>query len=307
MASTYSDLKVELIATGEQSNSWGSTTNTNLGTALGEAITGSATIDFAGSATKTLTLSDSNASQDARNLRLKITDTGAGSGARTLTLGSGCQISKFYIIDNTLSDAVTVKNTSGTGIVIPANKSKFVFNDGTNVIDALTIAPTVDLTSGVTGALPLANGGTAATSAGDARTNLGLGALAVLNTVGTSQIDEGSIAATSYSSIVISSSSQSISVNISPTGTTNRYFAAVTIFLGGSGYSASSSTQISASFGAVSPSTRTFSGELSSLNSLTYIYSGSITGTTTITGSFSTTNVTSPQGAIYIAVLQSKR
>jgi hypothetical protein len=42
MASSYSDLKIELIATGEQSGTWGTTTNTNLGTALSEAITGSA-------------------------------------------------------------------------------------------------------------------------------------------------------------------------------------------------------------------------------------------------------------------------
>ena len=42
MASTYSDLKFELIGTGEQSGTWGTTTNTNLGTAIQEAITGSA-------------------------------------------------------------------------------------------------------------------------------------------------------------------------------------------------------------------------------------------------------------------------
>ena len=39
MASTYSDLKIELIGTGEQTGTWGATTNTNLGTALEEAIT----------------------------------------------------------------------------------------------------------------------------------------------------------------------------------------------------------------------------------------------------------------------------
>ena len=41
MASTYSaNLKIELIATGEQSGTWGGTTNTNLGTALEEAVVG---------------------------------------------------------------------------------------------------------------------------------------------------------------------------------------------------------------------------------------------------------------------------
>ena len=46
MQSTYSSLKIELIATGEQTGTWGTTTNTNLGTALEEAITGSADVTF---------------------------------------------------------------------------------------------------------------------------------------------------------------------------------------------------------------------------------------------------------------------
>jgi hypothetical protein len=72
MASTYSALKIELIATGEQSGTWGTTTNNNLGNdALGEAITGSADVAFS-SADVTVTLTDTNASQAARNLRLKF-------------------------------------------------------------------------------------------------------------------------------------------------------------------------------------------------------------------------------------------
>jgi hypothetical protein len=46
MASTYSTLKIELIGTGEQQGTWGSTTNVNLGTALEEAIVGRATANF---------------------------------------------------------------------------------------------------------------------------------------------------------------------------------------------------------------------------------------------------------------------
>ena len=91
MASTYSALKIELIATGEQSGTWGTTTNNNLGNdALGEAITGSADVAFS-SADVTVTLTDSNASQAARNLRLNL--TGTSGGARQLILGSGCHTS----------------------------------------------------------------------------------------------------------------------------------------------------------------------------------------------------------------------
>jgi hypothetical protein len=163
MASTYSALKIELIATGEQSGTWGTTTNNNLGdAALGEAITGSADVAFS-SADVTVTLTDSNASQAARNLRLNL--TGTSGGARELILGSGCQIEKLYLINNGLADAVTVKNTSGTGIAVAAGKSTFVYNTGTNVVDAITqFNGTIALASGVSGVLPVANGGTGVTS-----------------------------------------------------------------------------------------------------------------------------------------------
>jgi len=166
MASTFdgSPLKIELIGTGDQAGTWGSTTNQNF-KVFQEAITGSATVDFDGNATKTLDLTDSNASQEARNLRLNIIDDGGGSGARTLYLGSDCQIDKLYIINNTLADEVTVQNYvggsgSGESVAVPAGKSKFVFNDGTDIVEASNATSTIDLTSDVTGILPAANGGT---------------------------------------------------------------------------------------------------------------------------------------------------
>jgi hypothetical protein len=163
MASTYSDLKIELIATGEQSGTWGTTTNNNLGNAaLGEAITGSADVAFS-SADVTVTLTDTNASQTARNLRLNL--TGTTGGARSLILGSGCQIEKLYLVNNTCADAITVKNTSGTGIAVAAGKSMFVYNNGTNVVEAVTqFNGTIALASGVSGVLPIANGGTGTSS-----------------------------------------------------------------------------------------------------------------------------------------------
>jgi len=158
MASTYSALKIELIGTGEQSGTWGTTTNTNLGdAALGEAITGSADVAFS-SADVTVTLTDTNASQSARNLRLNL--TGTTGGARSLILGSGCQIEKFYLINNTCADAITVKNTTGTGIAVPAGKATLVYNNGTNVVDAATYFSSLTLGS----ALPVASGGTGVTS-----------------------------------------------------------------------------------------------------------------------------------------------
>jgi hypothetical protein len=144
MASTFSDLKIELIGTGEQAGTWGSTTNTNLGTALQEAITGSADVAFL-SADVTLTLTNSNGAQVGRNLRLNL--TGTSSGALNLILGAEMQVEKLYLINNTLADAVTVKNTTGTGIAVPAGKTMFVFNNGTNVVDAITYLTSLETAS----------------------------------------------------------------------------------------------------------------------------------------------------------------
>jgi hypothetical protein len=131
MSSTYSSLKIELIGTGDQSGTWGTTTNVNLGTAIEEAITGSANVAFS-SADVTLTLTDTNGAQTARNLRLNL--TGTSGGARNLFVPA---IEKFYIVNNGLADDVTVKNATGSGTVIKAGTSGFVFNNATDVVAAI--------------------------------------------------------------------------------------------------------------------------------------------------------------------------
>jgi len=151
MASTYSDLKIEIIGTGEQSGTWGATTNTNLGTALSEAITGSADVNFANAADVTLTLTDTNTAQTARNLRLNITESSTGVGyTGNVILGSGCQIEKLYLINNATTAVKTIKNTTGTGIAVPAGTSMFVFNNGTNVVEAINAAVTLAVTGAAT-------------------------------------------------------------------------------------------------------------------------------------------------------------
>lgn len=152
MASTYSSLKIELITTGEQAGTWGTTTNTNLGTAIEEAITGSASVSFS-SADVTLTLTDTNATQTARNLRLNL--TGTSGGARNLIVPA---IEKQYLIYNGLADAVTVKNSTGSGVAVPAGKAMVVFNNATDVVDVTTYASSMTLGT----ALPVASGGTGA-------------------------------------------------------------------------------------------------------------------------------------------------
>jgi hypothetical protein len=159
MASTYSPLKIELIGTGDQSGTWGTTTNTNLGTAIEEAITGSADVSFS-SADVTLTLTNTNTAQTARNLRLNLTGTVAA--AQSLIVPA---IEKQYIVNNGLTFDITVKNSTGTGVAVPAGKSMIVFNTGTNVVEVVT-----SLATGTV--IPVANGGTGATTASGARSNL---------------------------------------------------------------------------------------------------------------------------------------
>jgi hypothetical protein len=151
MSSTYSSLKIELMGTGDQSGTWGVTTNTNLGTAIEEAITGSADVSFS-SADVTLTLTNTNTTQTARNLRLNL--IGTVGATQNLIVPA---IEKQYIINNTLGFAITVKNSTGTGVSVPAGKSMIVFNTGSNVVETVTALATGTV-------IPVANGGTGVTT-----------------------------------------------------------------------------------------------------------------------------------------------
>jgi hypothetical protein len=167
MSSTFSNLKFELIGTGEQSGTWGSTTNTNIGTAVEQAIVGMATLtssDFTANVA-TLTLSNTNAAQNARALCLNIA-AGAVSAAGTINVPA---IQKPYVIINGSSYTVTVKVTGLTGVAVPAGKRLIVYNNGTDVSVQTDYLPSLTLGT----ALPIASGGTGATTDSAARTNFG--------------------------------------------------------------------------------------------------------------------------------------
>lgn len=158
MSSSYSSLKFELIGTGEQSGSWGVTTNANIGTAIEQAIVGMATLtssDFT-SNVAVLTLTNTNAAQDARALCLVVA-SGALSAAGTIEVPA---IEKPYIIINNDSFNVTVKVTGLTGVVVPAGKRTVVYNNGTDVGNQIDYLPSLSLGA----ALPVASGGTGLTS-----------------------------------------------------------------------------------------------------------------------------------------------
>jgi hypothetical protein len=161
--SNYSNLKIELMIAGTEDGTWGNVTNTNLGTALEEAIVGSADVAFS-NANVTLTLTNTNASQTARNMRLNL--TGTATAGYNLVVPA---IEKPYIINNGTDGTITVKNSSGTGVAVPAGKTMWVYNNATNVVDATTHISSLTLGA----PLPIASGGTGGNTAANARTALG--------------------------------------------------------------------------------------------------------------------------------------
>jgi len=166
MASTYSPLKIELIGTGDQSGTWGATTNVNLGengAGLEQAIVGKANLetgDFT-SNSYTLPYTNTNGLQDFRALVLDITATLSAAGTVIVPA-----IQKPYIIlNNSVGGyAVTVKVSGQTGVSVPNGAKILVYNNGTDVGAAITHLTSLTLAS----ALPVASGGTGATSSATA-------------------------------------------------------------------------------------------------------------------------------------------
>lgn len=154
MPSTWSDLKFELLAEG--STNWGTPTNANIGTAIEQAIGGRANVTMS-SASQSLTLSDTTNLQDARALYLNL--TGTPGGAATLNVPA---VEKPYIVYNNTTGgfAVTVKVSGQTGVSVPNGKVMVLYDNGTDVVDAITHLSSLTLGS----ALPVTSGGTGVTT-----------------------------------------------------------------------------------------------------------------------------------------------
>jgi len=171
MASTFSpSLKLELIGNGDQSGTWGTTTNTNLGTLIEQAITG---VQIIGLVNADYTLSNLNGiSDEARNAVLVL--NGSPAGVRNLIAPA---VNKTYIIANKTTGgyAVNIKTSAGTSLAIPNGATQTVYCDGTNFFAAgystsggtitgnVAVTGTLDVT-GVT-TIPTAAPGTNTTQA----------------------------------------------------------------------------------------------------------------------------------------------
>jgi hypothetical protein len=130
-SSTSSDLKLELIATGEKSGTWGGITNTNL-EILEQAASGYLSLAV-GSADVALALT-SFATSNGKNLYYKLTGTLAAN--RTVTMPSSAE--RVFIVEDATSRSssnytLTVKTVSGTGVTIPVKSKMVLYSDGTNI------------------------------------------------------------------------------------------------------------------------------------------------------------------------------
>jgi len=131
--STFSNLKFELIGTGDQSGTWGVTTNSNIGTAIEQAIVGLANPEYPSDANLTISLTNTVALQDARALVLNVTSAVSLTVTRELVVPT---IQKQYIVQNntTGSQSITVKTSAGSGITVPNGRKAHLYVNGTDVI-----------------------------------------------------------------------------------------------------------------------------------------------------------------------------
>ena len=130
-SSTSSDLKLELITTGEKSGTWGSITNTNL-QILEQAASGYLSLAV-GSGDVALALTNFSTS-NGKNLYYKF--TGTLTANRTVTMPDSAE--RVFIIEDATSRSssqytLTVKTVSGTGVTVPIGAKMVLYSDGSNI------------------------------------------------------------------------------------------------------------------------------------------------------------------------------
>jgi len=147
MASTFTTLGIELMATGENAGTWGTKTNTNL-SMVQSAVAGYVEKSIAGgSQTTALTITDGDNTEStsvARQMVIKL--TGTITGNQIVTVPNSLE--KLYVVVNGTSGSFTVqfKTASGTGVTFAAGDkgTKFFFSDGTNINEIISSSVPAD-------------------------------------------------------------------------------------------------------------------------------------------------------------------
>ena len=128
MASTYvNDLRLNEMATGDASGTWGTITNTNL-ELIAEAFSFGTEAITTNADTHTTTIAD-GATDPGRSIFLKY--TGTLDSACTITIGPNT-VSKFWVIENATSGSqnIIIKQGSGATVTIPNGEVKAIYSDG---------------------------------------------------------------------------------------------------------------------------------------------------------------------------------
>jgi len=169
-SSEYSpSLRIELIPNGEQSGTWGTTTNLNLGTLLEDGIAGYVAVvaSVVSPGVLKYPLSTNNGAIDeARSAIVSLSVDGTITAAYEVYIPP---VSKSYIMRNAAAYDVTIfvstvdgnVTPKGTGVVIPTGKTVQIWTEGTNVFTSVDHIPST-LTLG--SPLPVASGGTGLSS-----------------------------------------------------------------------------------------------------------------------------------------------
>jgi hypothetical protein len=261
MATLYTPLlKVALPTTGELSGTWGTVINEEITKLFEAAIAGTTTISVNGGDV-TLTSTDGAADQ-ARAAILVV--TGAPGVSRNIIVPSA---SKAYIVVNNTNAPVVIKGSATTGASIPAGQRALVAWNGTDFVQVGasaggantqiqfnnngSLAGSSNLTfNGTTlsanalslsTALPLASGGTGATTAANARTNLGLGSIATQNSNALA-VTGGTISGVTISSIT------DLAVSDGGTGASDAPTARANLGLGSMATQASNNISVTGGF-----------------------------------------------------------
>ena len=178
MPSTYTNnTGIELIATGEQSGTWGTTTNTNF-QIIDRTLNGVGTIDLSSSGSAhTLTTTDGTLTDGMYKV---LVLSGATTGC-TITVSPNDQDKVFYVV-NSSGQTCTFSQGSGANVSISNGDTKIIYCDGAGAAAAVTdftanlASSSVNITggsvSGITD-IAIADGGTGASTASQALSNLG--------------------------------------------------------------------------------------------------------------------------------------
>ena len=163
MATYVNDLRLKEISTGDESGTWGTSTNTNL-ELISEALGYATQQVFGSDADATTTIAD-GASDPARAMYFKITSAGSLTATRTCTIAPNT-VSRVMFIENatTGSQSIAISQGSGANVTIPTGQTKVIYLDGAGsgaaVVDALS---NLDMTGTTTVAELVVNGSTAVT------------------------------------------------------------------------------------------------------------------------------------------------